>query len=178
MSETEILDIVDVDGNVIGQAPRSEFHKNPNIIHSVVQCWIFNSKGQILWQQRSMKKAQAPGKWDMSCGGHVLSGQTPEDTLIKEFEEELNIKDAKTFFVEKYIRTHQTQTELIYLYYATTDAKESDFKLQEDEVEKVEWIDIDKAINMVVNKERDATDWIFTQVPKILQKVFSENFKK
>lgn len=84
MAEHELIDKVDREGNIVGTAPRSEFHKNPNLIHRVVHCWIFNSNGQILWQQRSLKKVQSPGKWDMSCGGHVLSGDEPNDTLIRE----------------------------------------------------------------------------------------------
>ncbi len=77
MSESEILDIVDKNGKILGQAPRSKFHNDNSLIHSVIHCWVFNSKGQILWQQRSKKKKMAPGKWDVSCGGHILSGDTP-----------------------------------------------------------------------------------------------------
>lgn len=178
MAESEILDIVDKDGNVIGQAPRAEIHQNPKLIHRVVHCWIFNNDGQVLWQQRSMQKAQAPGMWDMSCGGHILSGHEPDETLVREIEEELGISNIKAHFVEKYIKGNDTQTELIYLYYAVINQPAEIFTLQKEEVEEVEWIDIDKAMMLVVNKEREATSFIFTQVPRILQRIFKDSLNQ
>jgi isopentenyl-diphosphate delta-isomerase type 1 len=174
MAENEILDIVDQEGNVIGQAPRHELHQNPKLIHRVVHCWIFNHKGQVLWQQRSMQKVQAPGMWDMSCGGHILSGDTPEESLARELEEELGVKHANPTFIEKYVRGNESQTELIYLYYAIIDQPANTFKLQKEEVEQVEWIDIENAMTLVREGKREATSFIFTQVPKILQTVFAQ----
>lgn len=60
MAESELLDQVDEQGNVIGKAKRSEFHSDPSKIHAVVHCWLFNKEGQILWQQRSLQKAISP----------------------------------------------------------------------------------------------------------------------
>ena len=31
-----------------------------------------------------------------------------------------------------------------------------------------------KAMMMIINKERDATVWIFDQIPRILQKIFAQ----
>lgn len=163
-----MLDKLDKNGNIIGQAKRSDFHGDPSLIHGVVHCWFFNSKGQILWQQRSLKKATSPGKWDMSCGGHILSGDTAEHTVIREIEEELGVKDIKPIFVDKYIEGDDYQTELINLYYAITDKNPDEFTLQEIEVEKVEWIYPFEAQKLVLEKQRESTDFIFDQVTKIL----------
>jgi isopentenyldiphosphate isomerase len=169
MSENEILDQVNEQGEVIGQAPRSVFHSNPEMIHSVVHCWLFNREGEILWQQRSLQKTTSPGKWDMSCGGHILSGHTPDQTLSKELEEELGLREVDFKFVEKYIQKHQSQTELIYLYYAFLDKDITDMKLQKEEVERVEWIDPSIAQQKVIDGERESTNFVFTQITKILQ---------
>jgi isopentenyl-diphosphate delta-isomerase type 1 len=173
MAEEELLDQVDEQGNVIGKATRAEFHSNPKMIHQVVHSWIFNKEGEILWQQRSMRKATSPGKWDMSCGGHILSGQTADETIIKELEEELGIKNAEPILVDKYIAGSQYQTELVNLYYIVLD-KETEFTLQEEEVEKVEWIIPKDAQRMVQNKERESTEFIFSQVNKILDFINSK----
>jgi 8-oxo-dGTP pyrophosphatase MutT (NUDIX family) len=117
----------------------------------------------------------SPGKWDISCGGHILSGDEPELSLKRELEEELGIKNATLKFVEKYIDGDDNQTELIYLYYVIVDKKESEFVLQEEEVEKVEWIDVSKAMMSVIDGSRKSTHWIFDQVPRIFQKIFRES---
>ena len=62
MEIDEMLDVVDEKGKVVGQQKRAVCHANPNFIHPVVHCWIFNNKGQVLWQQRSYNVDGAPGK--------------------------------------------------------------------------------------------------------------------
>ncbi len=171
MKNEEILDIVDEQGNVIGQAPRTKCHRNPKLIHQVVHCWIFNKRGQILWQHRSIKKDSSPGLWDMSCGGHVSTGEKPLETLLRELYEELGIKLPTLEFVEKYIRGNDRQTELIYLYYLIDDRPKNEFKIDADETQKVQWIDVYEAQMKVISKEVDATDFIFSQVSRIFQKV-------
>lgn len=178
MAESEILDQVDKDGNIIGQARRSVFHSDPTKIHAVVHCWLLNSKGEILWQQRSLQKATSPGAWDMSCGGHILSGQKPEETLRRELEEELGLVDVNFNLVEKYVLTHKTQTELIYLYYGIIDTLTTEMKLQKEEVEQVEWIDPSIAQTLALSGERECTDFVFTQITKILRHLAFKNERK
>lgn len=177
MAESELLDIVDENGQVIGQATRSECHHNPKLIHPVVHCWLFNPQGQILWQQRSLQKVLSPGRQDMSCGGHVLSNYSPDETITRELLEELGVQEANPIFVQKYIDGDENQTELIYLYYAVLSIPESEFVLQDEEVERIEWIDVNKAMIMAVSGERDSTHWIFDQIPRIYNKIFKDKFR-
>lgn len=169
MKQSELLDVVNKNGKVIGQATRDEVHSNPDLIHKVVHCWIFNSKGEVLWQQRSFQKTESPGKWDMSCGGHVLSGENPKETLQRELKEELGIINQNPKLVKKYIQGDQNQTELIYLYYLTLDQPIEKFTLQTEEVNRVEWIDPQVAQDLTKKGEREATDFIFSQVDIILE---------
>lgn len=169
-----MLEMVDQKGRVIGQAKRDNFHHNPNLIHRVVHCWIFNRKGQILWQQRSLSKKKYPGYWDISCAGHVGLGETPKQTLQRELKEELGLQRIKFYFVEKYLSCQENETELIYLYYAVIDQDLGLLCLQKEEVAKAGWFDLDKAQTMALKKEVLATDWIITQLPKILQKIFGK----
>lgn len=177
-SSDEVLDLVDKDGNVIGQATRGECHSNPNLIHQVAHCWFFNKKGQVLWQQRSLKKDSAGGFWDMSVGGHVPSGETPEQTLHRELKEEMGLENVEVVFVEKYLRGNDKQTELISLYYAVLDFPESEFKIDEEETQQVKWVNPWEAQFQYVNKELKSTDFIITQVSRILQKIFMETLIK
>lgn len=176
MSKDEILDVVDKNGKVIGSAPRGECHNNPKLIHQVVHCWLFNKRGQVLWQQRSLIKDSSPGAWDMSCGGHVPSGEKPKDTLKRELAEELGIEKVDFHLVDKYVQGNDKQTELIYLYYAVVNRSANSFKLQKEEVEKVQWVDINEAQKKHVEGEVESTGWIISQVSKILQHVFSKHY--
>ncbi len=177
---SEVLDIVDEQGEVVGQATRGECHNNPKLIHRVVHCWIFNNQGQILWQQRSLKKDSSPGVWDMSCGGHVLSEEKPQATMARELKEELGLEDVDFQFVERYIRASPDgkQTEMIYLYYAIVSQPEHYFRFSDREVEQVKWTDVDKAMMSYLKSEVQATDFIISQLPKILQFRISQQYSK
>jgi len=174
---SELFDVIDKNGDVIGQATREECHRNPGLIHRVVHCWLFNEKGQVLWQQRSMKKDAAPGEWDMSCGGHVAAGEEPEETLKRELKEELGLENIDTKLVEKYLKTDDanTQTELIFLYYAVVDRKESEFTINKEETQSLMWIDVDEAQMKYAKGKVKSTEFIISQVSKILQSLFKRN---
>jgi len=174
--EDELLPQVDEKGMVIGSNTREAFHKNPKIIHPVIQCWIFNSKGQILWQRRSFKKETSPGMWDISCGGHIRFGESVKTALKRELAEELGIHNSKPVFVETYIARQEQQTEFVYLCYIVLDCNITDFVLQEEEVIQVQWIDVWKAQLQYISKEVEATDFVISGVSRILQFLAAKQF--
>ncbi|TXC71509.1 (deoxy)nucleoside triphosphate pyrophosphohydrolase [Sphingomonas ginsenosidivorax] len=61
----------------------------PNILLPVVAAALVDADGRVLLQQRPADKSLA-GLWEFP-GGKVESGETPEDALIRELEEELGI---------------------------------------------------------------------------------------
>jgi isopentenyl-diphosphate delta-isomerase type 1 len=90
MSE-ELLQIVDRDGNPVGTAPRRECHGNPELIQAVVHLHLFDPAGRLYLQKRAATKDRYPGRWDSSVGGHVASGETPDQAIRREAREELGI---------------------------------------------------------------------------------------
>ena len=112
----EMLQLVDLDGNPAGQAPRSVCHSDKSLIQMVVHIEIFNEKGEIFLQKRSETKDLYPGLWDTAVGGHVSAGEKPEEAVIREAEEELGIKPDKLDFLFKYIHENDNETEIAMLY--------------------------------------------------------------
>ncbi len=70
--------------------PRSEVHAR-GLRHRAVHVLVFNSRGEIFLQKRSMKKDRQPGVWDSSCSGHVDAGENYEATAVRELREELGL---------------------------------------------------------------------------------------
>ena len=132
--QEESLDVVTEKGEIIRTLPRSEIHGNPSLMHRVVHVLVFNDKGDILLQKRSMSKDVAPGKWDTSVGGHVNSGETPEEAVKREMEEELGISECNLEFLYTYIHSNDYESELVYTYSCTYNGK---IKFQEDEIDEV-----------------------------------------
>ncbi|GBE04962.1 MAG TPA: NUDIX domain-containing protein [Nitrospirae bacterium] len=132
--QEEFLDVVTRDGEIIKTLPRSEIHGNPSLIHRVVHVLVFNSKGELILQKRSMNKDVAPGKWDTSVGGHVNSGETLDKAVQREMEEELGITVVRPEFLYSYIHSNQYETELVYTYSCVYDRE---IKHQQDEIDEV-----------------------------------------
>lgn len=110
----EILEIVDVSGRTIGRAPRSVLHGNPSLMHKVVHVLVFNDKGHLLLQKRSMTKDVAPGRWDTSVGGHMSPDEDLISAVRRETEEELGITPECPEFLYSYIHSNNYETELVF----------------------------------------------------------------
>lgn len=92
---TEILPIVDVEGNVIGRASRCECHDGVSMkLHPVVHLHLYDRQRGLLLQKRSLKKRIQPGRWDTAVGGHVDYGESIETALQREAREEIGFEKA------------------------------------------------------------------------------------
>jgi 8-oxo-dGTP diphosphatase len=61
-----------------------------------------NDKGELLLALRDNKPGiPFPNHWDL-IGGHVEVGETPEEALVREVKEELNIDLKEFLFFKKY----------------------------------------------------------------------------
>ncbi|NOY40013.1 MAG: NUDIX domain-containing protein [Nitrospirae bacterium] len=130
----EILEIVDKTGEVIGRASRAVIHGNNSLLHRVVHVLVVNSAGDILLQKRSMNKDVAPGRWDTSVGGHVDAGETVEDALRREMEEELGITGGDIMFLYSYIHSNPYESELVSSYVCLHDGP---FNFSREEIDEV-----------------------------------------
>lgn len=137
---TEYLPVVDEEGKILGKASREECHSNPELMHPVIRLHIFNSRGEILLQQRGFNKSVEPGKWDSAVAGHVLYGEKIEDAVKRETFEEVNLKINKFDFIKKSVLKIDNQTELVLVYFTITDQEP---KADEDEVEQIKFCKIE-----------------------------------
>ena len=130
-SDEEIFDIVTQEGKIIGQAPRSAVHGNPQLLHPVVHIHVFNKNGQLYLQKRAKDKEVQPNKWDTSVGGHVHSGETIDKALVREAEEELGIKNTTFQPLYRYVMKNDFESELVYTFKTKYNGP---FKINKEEI--------------------------------------------
>jgi len=94
----EIFDVVNERDEVIGKAPRKEVHAR-GLWHRAVHVLVFNARGEVFLQKRSLKKDIAAGKWDSSASGHLDSGEDYDACAVREVREEIGLRLAQTPFV-------------------------------------------------------------------------------
>jgi len=157
MAKEEIFPLVDETGNIIGQATRKECHGGSLLLHPVVHLHIFNSKGDLFLQKRSLSKDIQPGKWDTAVGGHIDLGEEVETALRREAREELGVVDFKPEFNYSYVWESSVERELVYSY---RTVYEGEFKIDPVELDEGRF-------------------WSFDEIEKALSEdVFTPNFKK
>jgi isopentenyl-diphosphate Delta-isomerase len=131
----EWFDVVDKNDAVVGRELRSVVHEK-NLLHRAVHVLVFNSKGEIFLQKRSMKKDQCPGMWGTSCAGHLDSGEDYDHAARREFKEELGIEPPPLARMAKIAPGRETGYEHVWIY---TCNCEGPFELSEEEIECGEW---------------------------------------
>lgn len=91
-SRDEYLDLVDEYDQVIGRKGRSAIYAEQLSNFRVVNAFVINSRGELWIPRRAPNKRIFPLCLDMSIGGHVESGETYEEALQREAQEELNME--------------------------------------------------------------------------------------
>lgn len=88
---SEILDIVNENDEVIGQAERDEVHRVGLVCRLVYVCF-YTSDGQVILQKRSDTKKNDAGKLTTTVSGHVAAGQGYVEAALRETLEESGVE--------------------------------------------------------------------------------------
>jgi len=145
----DIFDVVNERDEVIDAKPRSVVHAR-GLLHRAVHVFVFNSRGEIFLQKRSMKKDRQPGVWDSSCSGHVDSGEIYDETAVRELGEELGLRVKAT--PEKLFKVdpcEETDAEFVWVYRCHS---EGPFQLHPDEIETGDWFAPEIVSRWIVEK--------------------------
>ncbi|MEU9084764.1 NUDIX domain-containing protein [Streptomyces sp. NPDC048357] len=87
----EVLDVVDRDDRVTGQAPRGEVYAR-GLIHRCVFVQARDAQGRIFVHRRTASKLVFPSHYDMFVGGVLGAGETYAQAALREAEEELGVR--------------------------------------------------------------------------------------
>ncbi len=91
----EYFDVLDCRGEkTSGVISRDEAHRS-GVWHGAFHCLVIYEKGgrgYAVLQKRSASKKIAPGRFDVSVGGHYGTGEGPESAGPREIREELGIE--------------------------------------------------------------------------------------
>lgn len=89
----EVFEILSAhNGKPTGErASREQVHKQ-GLWHGSVHVWVWDPKnGQVLLQQRGFNKDTFPGRWDVSCAGHLDPEESARACAVRELAEELEL---------------------------------------------------------------------------------------
>lgn len=137
-AEDELWDLYTKDREKTGKLHRRGDEMKDGEYHLVIHVCIFNSKNQLLIQQRQPFKEGWPNMWDVTVGGSALQGensfQAAERELFEEIGLKLDLSDTRPNFTinfpqgfdDYYILEHEVDLTAL--------------RLQEEEVQAVRWV--------------------------------------
>ena len=133
----ELWDLYDRD-----RTPTGEVHQRGKPVpadryHLVVHVVIFNSRGEMLIQQRQPFKEGWPNLWDVTVGGSAVAGDTSRTAAQREVMEEIGLAIDLTDELPKMTLPFDCGFDDIYT--LTMDVDLSTLTLQESEVQAVKW---------------------------------------
>ena len=158
----EYFDVLDENGNKTGKTKlRSEVHRDGDW-HKSVHIWILNDKGDVLLQRRCPTKDSNPNMLDISCAGHLTTGDDSLTGAVRELKEELDfdvepedLQFIKTFKVSKRYAPTFFNQEFQDMYILRTDKSVDDMKYQESEITEIMFVPYKKFREMVINRQPD-----------------------
>ncbi|HYC11769.1 MAG TPA: NUDIX domain-containing protein [Nitrososphaerales archaeon] len=128
MGKDELVDLVDGHDRRVGEAT-IERCLDEGLRHRAVAVLVVRGDGRVIIQVRSKKDHWQPGRWTLSCTGHVQAGEAYEHAARRELAEELGLSSPVTFlrklFLPKVKSRGSIEWEVVSLYIAMTDAKPS-----------------------------------------------------
>jgi isopentenyl-diphosphate delta-isomerase type 1 len=165
----ELFYRVDENDNEIGKVKRGDAHSNPSIIHRTMHVVLFNSKGEILLQLRSLTKDKYPGYWTEAATGHVRYGSDYLSTAVTEIREELglDVKPEDLTEMAKLLEKNEYESEFVTVFKLQLRGETIQFNLNPEEVSEVKFFSVKEIRRMLKNPEIK-----FTPVTRIIHEQF------
>ena len=158
MKEHVIL--VDENDNRIGEMPKLEAHQK-GILHRAFSIFIFNSKDEVLLQQRAKDKYHSAGLWSNTCCSHPAPGETTEDAVKRRLQQEMGMTcemtPAFSFIYNAAFDNGLTEHEFDHVYFGVSDSTPD---INKEEVNDWKYMSISDLIREINNNPNDYTEWL------------------
>jgi isopentenyldiphosphate isomerase len=173
MADNRRLNIVDENGNIIGEETRENIHRQ-GLLHQEIHVWFYTPEGEIIFQHREKNKDTYPDLLGATVGGHVDIGSDHEPAALQEIEEETGISTTKDNLVfiqmagdKTFDRaTGMTNNFLRAVYAYRYDGKVEDLKVEKGKAIGFEAWPLEKIFNISDNDKKRF-------IPSIFEKQFA-----
>lgn len=169
----EMIILVDEKDKEIGTIEKIEAHENGGKLHRAFSIVIFNKKGEMLLQLRSVKKHHFGGLWTNACCSHPRAGEKLEDAVHRKLKQEFGF-DTK--LKEKFTFTYHaddsksglSEYEFDHFFFGDFNGEP---KPNPEEIDEYRWISLDDLKKDVKKNPGKYTPWFAMSLNKILEAV-------
>ena len=168
----EYVVLVDNQDNQIGLMEKQSAHVNPTL-HRAFSIFIFNSKGEMLLQQRALTKYHTPGLWTNTCCSHPRDGESLEQAtkrrLMEEMGMECDLKEVFSFIYKADVMQGLIEHEFDHVFIGTTDVTPI---INREEVESYKYETIENIKKDIEKNPENYTAWFKIAFQKLVEHRF------
>lgn len=155
----EFVVLVDQNDQKLGLMEKQQAHI-AGLLHRAFSVFVFNSKGELMIQQRAASKYHSPTLWTNTCCSHPRDNETYEQAAHRRLEEEMGFDcelDYKFNFIYKaHLENDLIEHELDHVFIGTFDDEP---KLNPDEVMAYRWVELDDLKKDMEKNPQNYTAW-------------------
>ncbi len=164
--------LVDAKDNQVGLEEKMKAHQNGGKLHRAFSIFVFNSKGEMLLQQRARTKYHFGSLWTNTVCSHPRDGEKPIDAahrrLMEEFGFDTGLKEAFSFTYKATDRnTSLTEWEYDHVFIGTFDGQP---RPNPEEIDNFKWVPKADLLNDVKNNPNAYTPWFKIALKQVFEK--------
>jgi isopentenyl-diphosphate Delta-isomerase len=175
MKEEQVI-LVDENDNSVGVAEKMEAHEK-GLLHRAFSVFIFNSKGEMLLQQRALHKYHSGGLWTNACCSHPVPGEETVVAARRRLKEELGfdvpVEKIFDFIYKTEFKNGLTEHEFDHVFTGEYDDK---VEINRNEVMDLCYMDMSEIRKTLQINPEKYTIWFQLVFPEI-EKWWSLNYK-
>lgn len=160
MTNKEYLILVDENDQPWGKLEKAEVHEL-GLLHRAFSIFIFNTKGELLMQQRADDKYHSAGLWTNTCCSHPRYGEETADAVERRLVEEMGmntpVEFAFSFIYKTNFMNGLSEHEFDHVYIAVSDELP---KPERTEVKDWKYISLGLLEEELKNNPENYTDWL------------------
>lgn len=158
----EYIDVVNENNESTNLIVSKEEVHDKGLWYREVVGFVINQNGEILLQKRAPQKREKANMWEV-CYGHVSSKEEPQESMVRELDEEIGLKIKKEelqFLRVEKIKEHNEDSTRFhyafsYIFLIKTNKKISDYVLQKEEVSDVKYVKIEEIRKLYKEKDKN-----------------------
>jgi isopentenyl-diphosphate Delta-isomerase len=161
MNTDDYIVLVDDQNIVLGTAPKLTTHNSNTPLHRGFSVFLFNSRGELLLQQRSKTKKTFPLIWSNSYCGHPMINEPNVDAAKRKMSHEIGIDGVEVFEIISNYRYKVSmngiyENEICPVLVCFTDKKP---RINRKEIEDIRWVKWQDFLKETEDKNKRYSLW-------------------
>jgi isopentenyl-diphosphate Delta-isomerase len=171
MNQLEEVILVDGSDQPVGVMEKIEAHRRA-LLHRAFSIFIFNSKGEMLLQQRAQEKYHSAGLWTNACCSHPRPGEDTREAAVRRLREELgfttDLKKLLEFTYRSVYDNGLTEYEFDHVF---TGLYDREIKPDRSEVSDYRYLPLPAIEAELLRAPETFTSWFHLAFPLIREKM-------